>query len=409
MKLLRIFAIIFALGFGTTVFAQTASQIAFTENQVSVGVGEEITLRLDFLDASGNVVDLNETVYFTVETDSSTGRFKYGDVWKLSPFETYAISSWSGRNIIYSDSLEGKMTITAKTRDKTWSPVSIIVNVGGSQPASNQDDSDDDEDNDDYVPSSGGYVSSNTSSSVALSSRTSGSWTISAGPARRVVVGLPVQFEATTGSVSNSDRYRWSFGDGASVRGRVAEHIYYSPGVYQVVLSGKSGERQAVARTTVEVLPADITLSIADTIMGPAVRIANNLDREINIGRMILQIEGNNFALPNDLIIDAGDTITLSPKDYPVSRGGELKMMTGEGLVLYHSENEARRLAGEIDRLKRELDEMERGRGLVYSPAVSAFAETAGPPETAPTSDTPDPDQIILNPQRSWWQKLLGW
>jgi len=71
-----------------------------------------------------------------------------------------------------------------------------------------------------------------------------------------VTVGNPVRLKACVGSRSfQVDDYLWTFGDGISGTGNVADHIYPAPGVYTAVVTATSLDSIAKATTTVVVIP----------------------------------------------------------------------------------------------------------------------------------------------------------
>lgn len=393
--------------FGNLALAQTPSKLIFITVPSSISPGEVSSeFRVEIQDSSGEPVEPGETSYLSLESSSPSGEFSSSpDSWE-SVYSLRVNSNWKTRGFYYKDSTSGQVTITVRAENKSWSSASVTVDVGGNNSAS--------ENNNQSPDSSSNSPSANSSSrttSLSSSSGNSGSWNISAGGNRRVLVGLPVEFEASVSSGSNSDRFRWSFGDGQWVRGRRATHTYYSPGVYQVVLAGKSGDKEAIARTQVEVLPADISVGVGDSLRGPVVTLINNLDEEVNVGQVVIYAGPESFFLPDNTIIDGNSSVALSPELVNPRLDENLSLKTPEGLALIDKNEQLAEIQQKISQIETRLVELKTKNIPVVN--LSAAGDTS-PKSTLPAgsneeSDLERSDQIILNPQRSWWQKFFSW
>ncbi len=136
-----------------------------------------------------------------------------------------------------------------------------------------------------------------------------------AGENRNLIVGADSIFKGETyglqGEPINNARYIWSFGDGGSKEGQNILYAYKYPGKYVVILNVASGEYSANDRILVNVLPADIVVSVADTEAG-FIEIDNRSDYELNLSWWRIRSGNQYFSLPKDTIILPKSKIRLS-------------------------------------------------------------------------------------------------
>jgi len=135
---------------------------------------------------------------------------------------------------------------------------------------------------------------------------------VGAGRARLSMVGTPIEFRPEMKySYSGNMTFKWSFGDGAIGYGQVLSHSYAYPGDYIVVLNVSSPGGQAVSRTNVKIVPADISISLASV---ERVEVFNNSKNEINLFGRAVSSQGHFFIFPEDTIIRAGQKISFDSK-----------------------------------------------------------------------------------------------
>jgi len=133
---------------------------------------------------------------------------------------------------------------------------------------------------------------------------------IGAGRERLGMVGTPIEFRPEMKySYSGNMTFKWSFGDGVIGYGQVLSHSYAYPGDYVVVLNVTSPGGQAVTRTNVKIVPADIYISLASP---ERVEIFNDAKNEVNLFGRALSSQGKSFIFPEDTIIKAGQKISFA-------------------------------------------------------------------------------------------------
>lgn len=134
-----------------------------------------------------------------------------------------------------------------------------------------------------------------------------------AGRARFSIAGSPVRFvgRATRGGeIVSPSNFVWSFGDGSQGEGGELEHVFTHAGFYNVVLNVKDGGDSAVARTTVRVEPALISIGAISPV-DDSVEIVNGVAGEVNIGGFLVMASGQTFRFPADTILGARERIIL--------------------------------------------------------------------------------------------------
>ncbi len=133
-----------------------------------------------------------------------------------------------------------------------------------------------------------------------------------AGADQTVIAGAPVLMsgKASIGGkpVSDTARFLWNFGDGATFIGRTTNHVYRSPGRYVVSLSVSSGETSATDMLTITVVESPI--SIASTVPGPEgyVSLFNASKGVVDISTWYLQVKEQIFVFPPGTFI-AGSSV----------------------------------------------------------------------------------------------------
>ncbi len=156
---------------------------------------------------------------------------------------------------------------------------------------------------------------------------------IGAGRARLGMVGTPIQFksEIKYPYVGNMI-FKWSFGDGAIGYGQVLSHSYAYPGDYVVVLNVTSPDKQAVSRTNVRIVPADISISAASQ---ERVEVSNNSQNEINLFGRALSSQDHIFVFPEDTIVKAGQKISFASSItglHPLDENNVSMIVVGDNL-----------------------------------------------------------------------------
>lgn len=244
---------------------------------------------------------------------------------QTSSFTETVEKSWNGTRSSGETVAAGEYKVKATVKNeageetiKTFSSPLIVVvegeavaktNDGNDDENENEDDEEEDLDNNDDEEE--GEISSHSSQSRTSNVSKKSSWKIGAGRDRRVLVDALVNFKVEQTSTTVG-KYKWSFGDGAQVSGAKAAHRYSYPGVYEVVVVGKSGDEEVVARTKVTVVEPEIKLSWRED-GGLVVENENNL--EVNLGNFSLRTPaGGTYLFPTDTILSGKGKIILHPK-----------------------------------------------------------------------------------------------
>jgi len=134
------------------------------------------------------------------------------------------------------------------------------------------------------------------------------SFKVGAGRDRTVSVNTPIEFE---GYISKSDiraTYAWNFGDFDTGTGRKDTHIYTYPGIYEVVLEGKSKAYTSVSRTQVQVVEPQLSILEATS----TITIINLDSKELNLGGFRFIFNEGSLVIPRNTIIRGKGSITLA-------------------------------------------------------------------------------------------------
>lgn len=160
---------------------------------------------------------------------------------------------------------------------------------------------------------SSGSTSSHSQQVVATTYTPTAPFRLGAGRNRTVLINTPLEFEVQLSKQDIRPRYVWNFGDMDTDTGREVEHTYQHAGTYQVVLEGQTEGYTAVSRTEVVVYEPDLAFEQATS----TISITNRLKKEVNIGGFLLGFIAGSVRIPQNTIIKAGQTLTVSrdPED----------------------------------------------------------------------------------------------
>ncbi|MDD2657724.1 MAG: helix-hairpin-helix domain-containing protein, partial [Candidatus Pacebacteria bacterium] len=124
----------------------------------------------------------------------------------------------------------------------------------------------------------------------ALSVRISGS--------DEALVGVPLRLSARTNKAST--QFSWSFGDGSSATGNVAEKTYRYAGTYLVVVTATDGSVSARDDLTVAVKPAVVSVAVAT---GEGIVIANDAALRLDLSGWRLLVDASSFRIPEGMMV----------------------------------------------------------------------------------------------------------
>ncbi|MBP9856253.1 MAG: PKD domain-containing protein [Candidatus Pacebacteria bacterium] len=239
---------------------------------------------------------------------------------QTSSFSATISKTWNGKRSSGESAPTGEYKVKATVKNEAGeetietltSPTLILESgeiIAETNDNENENNNNNDEEEEIIEEDNDNTPSSHSSAAGVTTSKGKTGWKIGAGRERVALVDTLLTFKVLqTGSTVG--QYKWSFGDGTQVSGASASHRYLNPGTYEVVVAGKNGTEEAVARTKVTVVESKLAL----TWVGNSgdVMIKNDQKLEVNLGDFKLQTpSGGVFIFPTDTIIPAGGSMTL--------------------------------------------------------------------------------------------------
>ncbi len=320
----------------------------------------------------------------------------------------------------------------------TFQDIKDLITVGSGGESKdddkeNQDEKKDDEDNDD---SDSDDNPSAHSSPVGLSRKEAEvDLEIDAGRQRLAIAGGEIEFLAeVTAGADTGVNFDWSFGDGSSSSGQTVTHVYDHPGIYNVVVNARGAGGEAVDRTKVQVVAADLALNLSENKEG--VMIVNKTDWEVNVGGFTITSNEESFSLARDTIIEPNNEIHINLQrlgfDLNKIVGLTLKNQSDQEVAQIKLTSTLNNLSSSdqeaLVQIKKEADLLasiinSRAQGLNSRPivvnskanysndnltAVGYNNEVDNKKEVATTSsDSHRSRSIVLNREPNWWEKIL--
>ncbi|MBI3420979.1 MAG: lamin tail domain-containing protein [Candidatus Sungbacteria bacterium] len=135
--------------------------------------------------------------------------------------------------------------------------------------------------------------------------------------------------EGLLGAPLAGAKFWWNFGDGKTGEGKSVEHVFAVPGRYLIGLHVSSGEYTAAEYLGVDVMPNKF--EVLDVIPGERgfIRLANNLDSEIDLGGWVLEdVGGARFFIPPQTKIAAHASMALPNATTGLLAGGDVGPIT---------------------------------------------------------------------------------
>lgn len=253
----------------------------------------------------------------------------------------------------------------------------------------------------------GSYVSSHYSSANLSPAVATAPLVANAGRKRLAVVGVPLEFRNNPPDTYDSD-INWTFGDGASARGKSVRHTYFYPGTYEVVLNVQRGFDQAVSRTSVQVVQPQISFG---TVNREKIVIKNNSAHELNLGDWRLVAGEKSFSLPQDTLVLAGgelllpSAVTLLAPESPL----QVRLLLPSGNVALGSESLPPATVPELAQVVEELKVALVDNPVNLKPKKSEVKNNHN--QLASVSSLGD--TVTLLPPSSaklpWWRGILSW
>lgn len=287
-----------------------------TETDVSVNPTTAKDLILTISIEADREVKLTR-VYFCPENDSADCK-NYVKYVSPNTVGTVVGAEWNGYQTGDSSAVPpGNYWLKVLLKEGDTASVSIVLNshkvVIGEVIAAQENENDNNQNNSAtslQTTSSRGSGSTH-SSQTDLSSAVTKSPSVGAGRNRLVAVDSAVSFEAWAENIDGvSGDYVWTFGDGSSSTGEKVSHSYQFAGIYNVVLNGEFGGKEAISRTTVEVFDPKISIMRVDISAG-FVELQNTSTYETNLSDWSLGCDSHSFNFPKDTIISAESNLKL--------------------------------------------------------------------------------------------------
>ncbi|MEI6420009.1 MAG: PKD domain-containing protein [bacterium] len=269
-------------------------------------------------------------------SDSPTGQFSTnGTSWDFTNPLTIN-KTWYGRNVYYKDLSTGSFVLSAKitagssvwsvsqgirigeeistTTDNTGDIASTSADTNGLVTATSTATTTIQNQASTTTVTIYRYISVHSNSSDLSTQNNSAEFSVSAGRDRLAYVDCPVKFAAKiSGSNStNMATNMWSFGDGAVSGGEVTEHVYKYPGVYNVVLNTRMGDKEVTARSSVKVISPEVSLM---DFNNESFDIKNKGSFEINLNNWSVSAGTSRYVFPLDTIVGAGQVLRV-PFEY---------------------------------------------------------------------------------------------
>lgn len=195
-------------------------------------------------------------------------------------------------------------------------------------------------------------------------------------------VHQPVPFDVVPGgSGDRLVRYFWNFGDGNLEEAKDPIHAFTHAGEYVVIVESRFLGEEAMARQTITVLPA--MLSLARTELG-AVQVHNNAKYEIDLGKFMLRGE-KEFVIPENTILLPNATLTVHRSLIETGPRKLVSLHDPAGVTL------ASILAHETSSIQKEKETVPLGELITVSTPKPAL-------EIEEVSVLPEPTEAYENP-----------
>lgn len=336
--------LLFGLWFLLFFFIQTPNVLAntnnitglvFTTTEQVVKPGEiSKSVTVQTQNSSGTSEEVSETNDVVFTSTSVTGEFLNSSGNAVS---TTMSKNTSSRTFYYKDFALGTFDLTVSIKGRETSKVFSATQKITISNKTETTDTTTTKSNSSSDPTGG--VSSHASQTSISTVPESFNLKVSAGRKRFALAGAEVEFGANTiieGNTNSSVSYEWAFGDGNSGGGKEIRHIYRFPGEYNIVLNAKAGGNDAVSRTEIKIVEAEISIKEIKSGQGGFVEISNNSSYETNIGNFTLSYASSTSVISKDTIIMPRSSIKI-PLSIPESATVVLKYPEGGVLAVLES------------------------------------------------------------------------
>lgn len=330
---LGILGLIFLSLLATAFAAGPTAKFVFTTEPQTIASNElSVALTIQSQDASGEKTNTTETIDLEFSSTSQTGEFLNSSG---NPVGTVMNKNTANRTFYYRDSAPGTFTLTVRAVGRETGATfeasqQIVVSDGeGGQSGAQESQS--------------GSLSKPVGQSVPTLSPPKFSAKILGGD-KTVILGAQVNFEAVLfgleGKPIETADFFWTFGDGTTARGRLANNTYNYPGKYIVYFNVSISGASLSDSITVNIVPNEILISEVKPGSEGWAEIFNGSGEKMEISHWAISNGREAFYFPKNTFIDS-KTHLIIPKEV----SGIEFFSTGTALLLYPRGDIAHELA----------------------------------------------------------------
>ena len=304
---------------------------------------------------------------------------------------------WEGKNDkgVFADNGVYTVLISATSISTGVSMTDSSKTITIASPSSGTDSSQDTSDDSSAATSTDETKTANTTTSISSSGPpeflpiptlriiTSGNRTISS--------GADAAFSAVVYDNKSNKRddalVKWSFGDGMQKTGASVFHSYYEPGTYLAVVRASTPDGgEASNEITITVKNAGIKIA---SISSRGITIANNDSRNLDLSFWRLSMGGQEFKIPEDTEILAGQTILFPSQviELPIADSASLLYPSGEVAAAYpettilaqpSSSNSSLNIVQTVEPIISQRTNLQSDENAVNAPAATTELAAAG-------------------------------
>jgi len=159
---------------------------------------------------------------------------------------------------------------------------------------------------------------------------------VDAGSNMHAIAGTQIHLQgiATTTSGEREDaEVFWSLGNGDRKQSADVFYTYNHPGSYVATLVYRSDEHNKTDQITVDIVSPDIHIADRKTGSDGYIKIANDLQRDVNLSGWHVRAKGDTDTLPDYTIVRANTSLMLDNKATGMSDGESVELLYPDGTV----------------------------------------------------------------------------
>ncbi|MBI2507047.1 MAG: PKD domain-containing protein [Candidatus Niyogibacteria bacterium] len=311
--------------------------ITLKQSIAADAISDKITVQLR--DSAGEPAAAGQTSCLQLISASASGEFS-SSAENWGPVNILTMNSnWTSRSFYYRDSSAGIPTITvhlalkpvSETRScSNWPPEEWVISwtakqqinigelAGETEPAESQQ--------------SQTVFNAESSSSASVSGPEFKAKII--GGDKTAILGAQINFEGAffglEGKPIEKADFLWSFGDGTTARGRLANHTYNYPGKYIVYLNAAISGVSSNDAVIVDVIPNEVKISEVKPSAGGWIEIFNGSNFKMDLSYWAVSNGKMVFYFPKNTFMEAKTFLVI-----PENISGIEFFENGRALLLY--------------------------------------------------------------------------